>query len=183
MHPAPPTRLSSRLLLTQHLDGEGHCVVSGVADVFSGVLSSGGRNEQAAVGTLLLQHQAAPSLQPDTLLGPAHGRVCAGQLAAQRHRLPRGHRHDGGRSERLQDPHRQLCKGNVAAMQSSTRTTWPWGHLCCQPQVSTRAGWPSCRGMGTHRLRHYGGAGPPLPGWERPCSRSPTSTSLLLGPC
>lgn len=94
------------------------------------MLGSSGGDEQAAVGTLLLQDQAAPSLQPDALLGPVHGCIRTGQLTAQRHCLPQGHRHDRGRSERLQDPHRQLCEDGVAMMQSSAETTWPWGHLC-----------------------------------------------------
>lgn len=182
MHPVSPTRLSPSLLLTQHLDGEGHRVIGGIADVFSGVLSSGRGDEQAAVGTLLLQDQAAPSLQPDTILGPAHRRIRTGQLTAQCHRLPRGHRHDRKRSAGLQDLHRWLCKDGVALMQSSAGTTRPWGHLCCQPQASTLAGWPGTWGVGTHQLRHYRGAGPPHPGWERPRGQSPVSVSPLLGP-
>lgn len=123
MQTAPPTRLSPRFLLTQHLDSEGHCVICSIADVFSGVFGSGHGDEQAAVGTLLLQNQAAPSLQPDTCLGPAHGRIRMGQLTVQCHRLPWGHCHDGRRPERLQDPHWRLCEDDMAVMQSNVGTT------------------------------------------------------------
>lgn len=69
-------------MLTQHLDGESHCVIGRVAGVFSRVLSLGSRDEQPAIGTLLLQHQAASSLEPDTLLCPAHRCILTGQLTA-----------------------------------------------------------------------------------------------------
>lgn len=143
MHPALHTRLFPSLMLTQHLNGESHCVIGSVTGVFSRVLNLGSRDEQPAMGTLLLQDQAAPSLEPDPLLCPAHRCIRTGQLTAQCHRLPRGHRHDRDRSAGLQDPHWRLCRYGMSVTQSSAETTQPWALLCCQPQVSTCAGWPS----------------------------------------